>query len=170
MKIQYVDFIPGSTTPARVFHNTGVIQINKSRWDQIPDEFHKKFILKHEEGHYKGKTNNELYADGFAFNALAGTQQNSLRKSITALTDNLPMTTPQHGERITAQSIRALKYDALVNKNKKALEALKQYFPGEVENISSFEDTTSTSNKPVIVIASIIGVIILIILIIKLKK
>jgi hypothetical protein len=172
MTIEYVEQIPGSTTPARVFHSTGKIQINRQRWNQIPDEFHKKFILKHEEGHYEGRTNNEFFADEFAFNKLAGTEPLSLRKSITALTDVLPMTSPQHQQRVTAQTIRALRYDAVVNKNPKAFNALKQYYPWVVENISSFEEIAGKPEykhnyKRIGNIALILTILILIIVIIK---
>lgn len=172
MQVQFVDYIPGSTTPARVFHKTGVIQINRSRWNQIKDPFHKKFIIQHEKGHYLGKTNNELFADEYAFNALKGTEQNSLKKSITALSDNLPPS-PLSKQRITAQTVRALKADAFENKNKKAFELLKLYFPEEVQNISSFDELPSNAvfmkllPERIVIIATIIAVIVLIFLIIR---
>lgn len=173
MKVQVVPFIPGSTTPARVFHNSGLIQINKSRWDEIHDDFHKKFILNHEVGHYLGKTNNELYADTYAFNALAGTEPYSLRRSITALSTNLPKNSPQYNIRVAAAEIRALKYDAIHNKNKKAFDMLKKKYPETVSNYSSYDNLIESPRLCSYshwVIIGTVAIIIVIILFLTIKK
>lgn len=123
MRFVVVDNIPGSTTPARVYRSTGVVLINKSRFNHLPD-FTKKFILKHEEGHYKLNTSNEYAADEYASNALLLSETGSLKKSIEALENVLPKTTPEQRRRITEQVKRALKTDAAMG-NKEAAEALK---------------------------------------------
>lgn len=156
MQIEYVNFIPGSTTPARVFHNTGVIQINRSRWNKIP-QFAKDFILAHEEGHYLGKTRSELFADNYAFEKLKFKQPESLKNSIRALTEVLPMTTPEHSLRIREQIKRSLLADA--NKNEKAAKLLNELFPGE---ISSFDPSTVKPDyKNILIVVFILLVVIL---------
>ncbi|MDD5358579.1 MAG: hypothetical protein PHX80_05490 [Candidatus Nanoarchaeia archaeon] len=170
-QIEYVNYIPGSSTPARAFHNTGKIQVNLSRWNQIPDEFHKKFILGHEEGHLKGKTNNELFADNYAFFKLVGKDPFSLQRSVTALTDNLPPNSIGRDQRITAQTIRALKYDYYINKNQAALEALQKHYPWAIDKTSSFDAGTSKIDyKTIGIVAVILAFVIVGIIIIKKSK
>jgi hypothetical protein len=135
MRFVVVDNIPGSTTPARVYRSTGVVLINKSRFDNLPD-FTKKFILKHEEGHYKLNTSNEYLADEYASNALLLSEPGSLKKSIEALDKVLPKTTPEQRARITEQIKRALKTDAAIG-NKEAAEALKNL----IDMQNNFEGT-----------------------------
>jgi hypothetical protein len=169
MKIEYVDSIPGTSSPARVFHDTGVIQINLSRWNQLPP-FTQKYIKAHEEGHYLGRTNNEFKADKYAFLKLAFTEPESLRNSVKALSDVLPYTTPEHSERVKAQIIRSLAADWVVNKNAKALEALNQmqtaYHPEQFQQIvsklnSSFDGSNTLIDTKNIAIAA--GLLILIV-------
>lgn len=130
MRFVFVDYIPGSTTPARVYRSTGVVLINKSRFDHLP-EFTKKFILKHEEGHYKLNTTNEFLADEYASNSLLLTEPGSLKNSIAALDKVLPKNTPEQRLRIREQVKRALRTDAALG-NKEALEALTNLI--EMEN------------------------------------
>jgi hypothetical protein len=173
--LEYVNFIPGSTTPARVFHNSGKIQINMSRWNTIPDAFHKKFILNHEIGHFLGKTGNENYADAYAFSKMVGTEPFSLRKSISALTDNITQDSAAKDERVRAQTIRALRYDYFINHNQKALEALKIWYPEEAAQIetNSFDGVSSFDYKSInfknlgILAVCIIAIITIVILISK---
>jgi hypothetical protein len=105
--------------------------------------FTQKFVMKHETGHYVGKTNSEFFADNYAFQHLALTEPNSLKNSILALSEVLPMTTPEHDARLRAQTIRSLKTDILINKNPKALKVLAEFYPEELNNISSFDDSAS---------------------------
>jgi hypothetical protein len=176
--LEFVNTIPGSTTPARVFHKTGKIQINMSRWNTIPDAFHKKFIINHEVGHFTGKTDNEIYADAYASNKLLGTEPFSLRKSITALSDNITQDSPAKDARVRAQTIRALRYDYYINHNQKALEALKIWYPEEAALIetNSFEGASSFDTKNInyknlgILAVAIIALITIIIVINKSKN
>jgi hypothetical protein len=120
----------------------------------------------------KGITREGQTTNSLPMNLLLISLPLSLRKSITALTDVLPMTSPQHQQRVTAQTIRALRYDAVVNKNPKAFNALKQYYPWVVENISSFEEIAGKPEykhnyKRIGNIALILTILILIIVIIK---
>lgn len=170
MKIEYVDFIPNSNSPARVFHDTGIIQINLSRWNSLP-LFTQKYILAHEEGHYLEKTNNEFEADDYAFRKLALSEPQSLRNSIKALSDVLPFTTPDHYARVKTQIIRSLTADWAVNKNLSALEALKkmqtamypEQFQKIVSKLNSFNGTEASFDKKSIAITA--GVLILIVVI-----
>lgn len=157
--IQFVDNIPGSTTPARVFHKTGIIQVNMSRWPYLP-EFTRKFILEHEKGHYYGNTNNEFVADKYAFDTLKLTEPYSLRNSVKALSDVLPMTTPEQTRRVDNAIIRALIVDA--KKNPKARAALQQYYPNipvNFEGESSQVDTKTILIILAVLIAVVIGAI-----------
>lgn len=135
MRFVFVDYIPGSTTPARVYRSTGVVLINRSRFDHLP-EFTKKFILKHEEGHYKLNTTDEFAADEYASNALLLTEEGSLKKSIEALDKVLPKNTPEQNLRISNQVKRALQTDANLG-NKEAEQALKNL----IEMESNYEGT-----------------------------
>jgi hypothetical protein len=164
MYIEYVNYIPGSNTPARVFHNSGKIQVNLQRFNTLP-EFTKKFVLKHEEGHYIGKTNNEFLADEYAFNKLALKEPYSLRNSILAISDVLPMTTREHNERVQKQIIRSLVTDAQVNKNPKAIEALKKM------NISvPYEGAEKVDSKTITIVIFVVLLALLIIILIKKSK
>lgn len=111
LKVEYVDRFAGSNSPARVYRDLGVIEINLSRWRQLPKS-HQDYILAHEEGHWALNTTDEMKADEYAFRKLAGKAPYSLRNSILALYDVLPFTTPEQHRRLEAAELRALKFSA----------------------------------------------------------
>ncbi len=118
-KITFVENL--SITPARVNRLTGEIFLNARVWNKLPDGF-KKFILAHEEGHYVLQTTNEIEADNFAFNQLAGTFENSLKTCVYTLADVLPFTNDSHTLRLlnmyrSALQFQANKYGDIETKN-----------------------------------------------------
>lgn len=86
-------------TPAKVNRETGEIFLNSNVWDTLPPAY-QAFILEHETGHYKLQTTNELEADHYAFNQLAGKSYESLKNTVRVLGEVLPYTTPEHGLRL----------------------------------------------------------------------
>lgn len=73
--------------------------------------FEKKFWLLHEKGHIELDTNDELLADAYAFNHLAGTQFRSLKQMIEACENLLDSNIPYHQERIDNIYRLALQWD-----------------------------------------------------------
>ncbi|MDR3046200.1 MAG: hypothetical protein LBU51_01115 [Bacteroidales bacterium] len=83
MKYRWVDN-NSDVRIAAVDLETGVIEINRQNWNQF-SPFEKKYILLHEEGHYKLQTDSEIQADLYAINRVAGIEPKSLKKSIDTL-------------------------------------------------------------------------------------
>lgn len=110
-------------TPAATNRKTGVLYLNLPYWKNLPYE-HKLFVLLHELGHIVHDTSNEFLADSYAFEQYAKLGY-SLTESVYALSKVLTLTTDEHFERIEEALHRALKYDALNNKNLKADKALR---------------------------------------------
>ncbi len=119
LKVVYRDFFSENNSPARVYQDEGVIEINMKRWRQLPKS-HQDYILAHEEGHYVLDTGDEMAADQYAFEKLAGKMPGSLRNTVHALIDVLPGATPEQRRRMDAAVKRALKYDARHNRNQVA--------------------------------------------------
>ncbi|MDR0691571.1 MAG: hypothetical protein LBF69_00870 [Prevotellaceae bacterium] len=111
MRIVYRNLFPRETSPALADLQEGVITVNSPVFNKY-DDFTKRYILLHEKGHIKLNTFNEIAADSYAFDALAGTEPYSLRNSVKALQTALPFTHPVHDERLRQQLIRALAWDA----------------------------------------------------------
>ena len=105
------------------------------------DDFTQRFILAHERGHIDLVTNNELEADDYAFQQVAGTEPLSLRKSVSALREALPFTHPAHAERLRAQVRRALLWDA-EHGNTHALDELAY-----IDRYASYYDTYTGSEQ-----------------------
>lgn len=72
------------TCPAAVDMDCGIVEINRDEWGKY-DEFQRRFIIAHEEGHYKMSTDNESEADVYAIRKVAGTAPKSLARSIETL-------------------------------------------------------------------------------------
>lgn len=104
----YVDDL--GITPARVNRETGEILLNRKVWNKLPSGF-RSFILAHEEGHYVLQTTDELKADEYAFNKLAGSFKNSLKTCVETLADVLPFTTDEHSLRLLQIYLLGLKHD-----------------------------------------------------------
>lgn len=100
--------------PAGCIIETGVVVINPDLFFQY-SEFHRKFILLHEEGHIVLKTGiqleDEIKADGYAFDRLAGTEYKSLKQCLNFLEILLVPGLPSTDSRIAALYDRALNWD-----------------------------------------------------------
>ena len=71
MQITYYPVFPERpTNPARTNIQTGEIEINTKRWNQLSPET-REYVLLHEMGHFKEKTFDEVKADRYALRHLA---------------------------------------------------------------------------------------------------
>lgn len=84
MEYRYVTRKELGTCPAAVDMDTGVVDVNIDVWENF-DEFQRRFIFAHEEGHFRLPTDSELEADIYAINKVAGTAPKSLSRSIETL-------------------------------------------------------------------------------------
>ncbi len=98
-------------TPCACDRETGVIYINHDIYDKLT-LFQKKFWIWHEKGHIRLNTADEIRADNYAFDHLAGTQYRSLKQMIEAAEGLLDSNSPYHQERIDNLYRRALEWDA----------------------------------------------------------
>ncbi len=108
MKITFVDNL--ENTPARVNRETGEILLDRSTWFDLPEPY-RKFILEHERGHYYLQTTNELLADQYAFEQLAGRSKGSLLSMVSTLADVLPFHSETHQARLLNLYRLALEWD-----------------------------------------------------------
>ena len=128
------------------------------------DAFARKFYLAHELGHYLLGTSSEEAADAFALSALAGTERNSLKKSIETLyhVQAIPY------ERMLALYTLALQIDKSNNSNnlltimKKKIWNNKQQdlFFGRLDGEETVEPTDTPNNTTVVAAANALGDII----------
>ena len=75
-------------------------------------DFDQKFWLLHEEGHIKQNTSDEVLADSYAFDALAGTEFRSLKQMCAALDNLLVGGNPEFDRRKASLRARAVRWDA----------------------------------------------------------
>lgn len=97
-------------TPAAVDRETGVMYINPRLYNRLTP-FEQKFVRLHEEGHYKLNTSDEIAADGYAFDRLAGTEFRSLKQCVQCLNTILDDTKAGHRVRKEALYERAIDWD-----------------------------------------------------------
>lgn len=97
LKIEFDESI--GNTPAALDRNTGTIYINKSLYNKFTP-FQRRFVLLHEMGHYYFDTHSELYADAYAFMALAGSEYQSLKKCYETLLATLEKDNATRAERL----------------------------------------------------------------------
>ncbi len=124
MSIIYLDK-PLFDSVAVVNRSTGVIMVNAAEFEQYTP-FEQRFILLHEEAHYRLNTDDEFTCDAYAFERMAGTEHRSLKQLVATVERALPFTTPEHRERLNAQIRRALEWDYKHTGNKAAARALKR--------------------------------------------
>jgi hypothetical protein len=106
--------------PASVEMDTGRIILNRDVFPQY-SEFTQKFILEHERGHYLLPTDSEEEADAYALTKLYKSTNQSLKKTMKAITDFIPV----HDPRVENLYRKALLIDSEYNNNQKAKEELK---------------------------------------------
>jgi len=105
-------------------NNTGnaVIYLNKNIFPHLT-LFQQKFVVQHELGHYILDTDNEIEADAYAFDTLAGTEFQSLKQSINVIYELLPVMNTGRLPRLKAMVENALQWDYL-NGNQQAQQEL----------------------------------------------
>jgi hypothetical protein len=108
MKITFSENI--GSTPAIVRRDTGEMFLNPKIWFTLPEAY-RRFIFYHELGHYTLQTPNELEADHYAFNQIAGTAPESLKNTVRTLYGVLPFTTELQSIRLQNMYRLALTYD-----------------------------------------------------------
>lgn len=72
------------TNPARCYIHSGVIEINKSRFDQLPMAT-QEYVLNHELGHYHTQSFDEVKADQYALRKMALKKPYSLRNYLDSV-------------------------------------------------------------------------------------
>lgn len=110
-------------TPARANHVTGVIEISKAHFKNMPETY-KQFVIEHEKGHLKLNTRNEFAADEYAMNKLLK-KGYPLTEILQSLTRVLSHKDPQHYGRTLRLFNNLRNYDYFVNNNKKVLTHFK---------------------------------------------
>ncbi|MHA7109244.1 hypothetical protein ACRTDU_03910 [Sunxiuqinia elliptica] len=133
MKITFVDNMEG--TPARVRRDTGEIFLNREIWFSLPEPY-RRFILEHEKGHYYLQTTNELLADQYAFEQVAGTFKGSLLQMVKTLADVLPFHSETHQVRLLNLYRLALEWD----QNHTPQENTKRELETVISQLSNFSD------------------------------
>jgi hypothetical protein len=104
---------------AKSMRSTGELVVNKYYFLKLKPA-HQFYILAHEEGHILYNTRDEMKADQHASDRYFETGRQSISDSVKALSEHLDRNNPVHIARAWAQYQRALKYDWMKNKNKKA--------------------------------------------------
>lgn len=85
MKIKWFDTFPENpSNPARTDMSTGVIEINRSAYDILP-QYAKDFVIQHEIGHYVLRTLDETKADDYALSKMALKSEYSLRHHVDSV-------------------------------------------------------------------------------------
>ncbi len=112
MRFRYVNKSDGemADTPLAANRATATIYINPTLYRKLT-KFQKKFWLWHEKGHIVLNTNNEIEADNYAFDRLAGTEFRSLKQMIEAAEGLLDSRNEYHQERIDNLYQRAIDWD-----------------------------------------------------------
>lgn len=139
MQIVEVPFFEENNSPAKVYKKQGIIVINKQEFDLLP-EFAKKWVIEHEKGHYFLQTDDEILADRYATEQLAGSEPGSLMKLYDALTSIAPQV-ERHAK---------LAEDILIIAAQKGSEKAKQILlqAGLAEKLDNNIKTFSTEQNP----------------------
>lgn len=97
-------------TPYAADRATGTIYTNPILAKNLTP-FEKKFWILHEKGHIILNTDDEIKADNFAFDSLAGTEYRSMKQMIEAEEKLLNPNSPYHQARIDNLYRRAIAWD-----------------------------------------------------------
>lgn len=85
MRIVYLATFPENpTNPARTDLRSGVIEVNLEAFNMLP-EYCQRFVLFHEEGHFRLQTTSEVKADDYALKRMALREPYSLRNHIDSV-------------------------------------------------------------------------------------
>ena len=111
IKIEYDRTHPDlKDCPAGADQQNAVIVINPDLFNQLTP-FQQKFVIQHETGHIMLRTYDEIQADAYAFDRLAGTEFRSLKQCLETLETLLVPGLPEVDKRIDALYNRALAWD-----------------------------------------------------------
>ncbi len=143
MKTIYTDIAPFvQNSPAAVDRTNGILYINPKLFNRLTP-FQKKFVKYHEMGHYKFQTSDELVADAYAFDQLAGTEFRSLKQALGCINDVLSENNPTKKIRYDALYKRALEWDYKNTGNLLAKRELDFINTGRIEKwVSASEKNT----------------------------
>lgn len=139
MRTVRVGFAELGLCPAAVRMDDGVIEINGDVWGRY-DDFEQRFMLSHEEGHYKLQTDSEIEADAYALHKCYKTSDRSLKRSIETLYKAGIVDT----RRYKALYTEALRIDWLENGNTAAKKELEEL------NITKMNNKMTLSSTPFI--------------------
>ena len=143
MKTIYTTIAPFiQDSPAAIDRTNGILYINPKLFNRLTP-FQKKFVKYHEMGHYKFQTSDELVADAYAFDQLAGTEFRSLKQALGCINDVLKNNNPTKQLRYDALYRRVLEWDYKNTGNLLAKQELDFLQSGKVEKwVSSSEKNT----------------------------
>jgi hypothetical protein len=143
MKTVYSTIAPFlQDSPAAIDRTNGILYINPILFNRLTP-FQKKFVKHHEMGHYKFQTSDELVADAYAFDQLAGTEFRSLKQALGCINDVLSENNPTKKIRYDALYKRALEWDYKNTGNLLAKRELDFINTGRIEKwVSASEKNT----------------------------
>ena len=143
MKTIYTTIAPYiQDSPAAIDRTNGILYINPKLFNRLTP-FQKKFVKYHEMGHYKFQTSDELVADAYAFDQLAGTEFRSLKQALGCINDVLKNNNPTKQLRYDALYRRVLEWDYKNTGNLLAKQELDFLQSGKVEKwVSASEKNT----------------------------
>ena len=143
MKTIYTTIAPFiQDSPAAIDRTNGILYINPKLFNRLTP-FQKKFVKYHEMGHYKFQTSDELVADAYAFDQLAGTEFRSLKQALGCINDVLKNNNPTKQLRYDALYRRVLVWDFKNTGNLLAKQELDFLQSGKVEKwVSASEKNT----------------------------
>lgn len=143
MKTIYTTIAPFvQNSPAAIDRTNGILYINPKLFNRLTP-FQKKFVKYHEMGHYKFQTSDELVADAYAFDQLAGTEFRSLKQALGCINDVLKNNNPTKQLRYDALYRRVLEWDYKNTGNLLAKQELDFLQSGKVEKwVSTSEKNT----------------------------
>ena len=143
MKTIYTTIAPFiQDSPAAIDRTNGILYINPKLFNRLTP-FQKKFVKYHEMGHYKFQTSDELVADAYAFDQLAGTEFRSLKQALGCINDVLKNNNPTKQLRYDALYRRVLEWDYKNTGNLLAKQELDFLQSGKVEKwVSASEKNT----------------------------
>lgn len=110
--IQFKDL--GPHNPAQTDRITGQVWLNERLISKFPTSFW-EFIISHEKHHIIGNNRSEFIADEGASKEFFAKYPHKPMRSVDALTQVLPMNTPEQHMRVAVQKIRAAQFDCAHN-------------------------------------------------------
>ena len=144
-KVTYLERFEGSNSPARINRATGELQINKSTFSNLPENF-QRFIILHELAHKHLDSSNEMLVDQTAFIWYAE-QGYSLKDAVSALALLLQNNNPQHQLRVKLQLERAKLYDYVKNGNKAVYDTNEETIKKQFDNFNIGESLSTAFNQ-----------------------